>query len=168
MALEHVSGDLFELAPPGAYLAHACNGQGVWGAGIAAEFAVRYPGSLAEFQSWLKSRPKVPEPQRKAGSRYPAGDVFVSSEKVICMVCSVGYGSNKDTAAQIGASTDSCLWRLLGRQGLGVELLPRDSVVYSNRFCSGLFGVPWEQTLRMLRKILRSVRPDVRWVVCEK
>ena len=67
MPVEYVSGDLFANRVGAQALAHGCNCQGSMGAGIAAEFRVRYPAMYAEYRRRCKATPR----------EFMPGDVFL-------------------------------------------------------------------------------------------
>lgn len=90
-------GNLFEGAPADAVLAHACNAQGVWGAGIAAEFARRFP---EQYQEYRDECARVINPRNLVGYGMLIG-------RVGCLVTSYGYGANKDSEEQILSATSS-------------------------------------------------------------
>jgi O-acetyl-ADP-ribose deacetylase (regulator of RNase III) len=58
MKFEYHKGDL--LASDEAVLAHGCNTHGVMGAGIAAQFSVRYPQMQAEYSKLCSQKHFVP------------------------------------------------------------------------------------------------------------
>lgn len=148
--IQYVRQDLFE-APRGTLLVHAVNCKGVWGSGIAKEFARRYP--LAKERYKLKC---------SIWANSLLGTALILSEGEIhdvgCLFTSKAYGMFKDSREDILAATEKALVHLL-------EQLPEGQEVYSNQFNSGLFNVPWAQTEKVLQTALAD-RPDITWVVC--
>ncbi len=142
----HKKGSLFD-APQGSYLAHSCNCQGIWGAGIAAEFAKRFPKSKEEYARYCRMFDDV------------IGTVFVSSEKVVCLMTSKGFGGERARTQDIIYQTILALRSFLGK-------LPETvTEVHSNKFNSGLFGVPWPDTETVLRGSIDCYRPGLKWHV---
>lgn len=148
MELNYVKGDLFALAPKGAYLAHACNCQGVWGSGIAKTFKDKFPDDYKEYKAWC---------QRKED--HALGTALITSNRIICLHVSSYYGSAVSDPDDILVETFSALCELENK-------LPQDAVVYSNKFNSGLFNVPWIHTKYFLNCFLNR-RPDVKWTVVD-
>lgn len=58
MAIEFVSGDLFENAFAMQAFAHGCNCQGSMGAGIAVGFILRYPEMFEQYRSRCNANPR--------------------------------------------------------------------------------------------------------------
>jgi ADP-ribose 1''-phosphate phosphatase len=144
--------DLFS-APEGSLLIHAVNCKGVWGSGIAKEFAQRYP--LAKERYKLKC-------SIWANSLLGTSLILREGEihDVGCLFTSKAYGAFKDSRTEILDSTRKALEHLLPQ-------LPDGVVVFSNLFNSGLFDVPWRYTEKVLRDAL-VLRPDITWNVCVK
>jgi len=142
MSIKHIQGDLFNIAPVGSYLAHACNAKGVWGAGIASHFRHKYPDDYTVYSNAVLN----------------PGGVLITPNKIICLVTSNDYGRNKDSVDQIIKNTTKSLMGL-------ASILPKDSTVYSPKFNSGLFNVPWHKTESLIASFLIA-RPDIKWVVC--
>lgn len=151
--IKYLTGNLFNLAPSGSYLAHACNCQGLWKSGIAAEFYARYPTDYEEYKNFCA---------RSSACNYedkPAlGKGLVTSNKVICLMTSWDYGPRKDPVSTIILSTELALLDL-------TDQLPPNAVVYSPKINSGLFAVPWETTEYVLNQFLIHQRPDISWTV---
>lgn len=145
MELKYIKGDLFELSPEGAYLAHACNAQGVWGRGIAQAFRELYPEDYIEYKKYC--------------SVGRVGTTLITKNRVICLITSTFYDKERLSLGDtILSHTSTAL--------MDLEFsLPKDAVVYSNKFNSGLFNVPWEHTEYFLKCFLER-RPDISWVVC--
>lgn len=146
--INYVKGDLFALAPKGAFLAHACNCQGVWGSGIAKTFKDKFPKDYEEYRAWCH-RPFT----------HALGTAFITTNGIVCLHTSNYYGSAVSDPDDILVETFSAFCEL-------EEKLPENAVVYSNKFNSGLFNVPWEMTEYFLKCFLKR-RPDVKWTVVE-
>lgn len=134
--ITYVKGDLFELAPKGAYLAHACNCQGVWGSGIAVEFRKRFPVSYVEYvKQCINWSPEA-----------IVGDALELHDNVVALLTSKDYGQNKDSVEQILSATEESLKDFcMYREDEGLTL-------HMPKINSGLFGVPWEETEAILKK----------------
>lgn len=135
-------------APKGAVLVHACNAQGVWGSGIAKEFKERFPSSFKQYHKYCKDVFNV------SGTSYLTTQE--NTQFVGCLITSDNYGKNVDSKDKILVNTICALRDL-------AERYP-DSMFYSNKFNSGLFGVPWEETERFLKVIVEKYNLD--WTVC--
>lgn len=141
-----VKGDIFDLAPKGAYLLHACNCQGVWGSGIAKQFKEKYPLDYLDYNNFCKV----------LGT---PGTAFITRNKIICLMTSKDYGPGLSSKDIILDNTAEALHHL----GF---LLEYGSVVYSPKINSGLFKTPWKDTEKLINTFLKR-RPDVTWIVGE-
>lgn len=157
--IEYRKMNLFD-APPGSILMHACNSKGVWGSGIAKTFKEKFPDSYAMYEYFCV------ELNRTRGTACGKASIYVdrSSYRIGWIVTSHSYGEHKDPAKMILMYTALALQEFLGiinpfRSG-------PERVVYSPKFNSGLFGVPWEETELILQTVLKD-HQDIRWVVCE-
>jgi ADP-ribose 1''-phosphate phosphatase len=144
--LKYINGDAIELRPEGAYLAHACNAQGVAGAGIAAQIAKRYPLDLYSYEHCCEYSEDL-----------TGHIVYTAQNKILWLITSYGFGAEKDDVETILLYTKRAILELNAH-------LPKDAVVYSNRFNSGLFAVPWERTESLL---VNNLREDITWVVVD-
>lgn len=148
--LKYEKGSLFEV-PKFSYLVHACNTQGVWGAGIAKEFKKRFPDSFKHHKAAL--------------SMYPIGSAVICPEenghRVVCLLVSHGIGGNKDKKASILKHT---MWAL---EDFREQVEERNQYlpIYSNKFNSGLFGVEWDRTEAILKDVLKY--SGLKWTVRE-
>lgn len=147
MKIHYITGDLFKIKRTNnTYLLHACNCKGVWGSGIAATFKMKYPKDFTEYHEHCVNDGTEP------------GSTLITSSRIICLMTSRGYNTTLSSKEVILENTKSCLDEL--------KKLPKASVIYSNKFNSGLFRVPWEQTEKLVLNFLKS-RPDVTWTVVE-
>lgn len=134
----HHNGDLFRVSPSKSILVHACNCQGVWGSGIAKQFADYYPDAYDVYRKFcLKDHPG-------------AGSIKICPEErgkfVACLLTSSGFGANVDSEQEILEATERALNRLKIFVG-------KSSPVYSPRFNAGLFKVPWEKTEEIIQRV---------------
>lgn len=143
--LTYIKGSLFETNF-NEVIVHACNAKGVWGSGIAVDMKKLHPKSFEEYKNYCTIRD------------CPEGSCFVSSENVACLITSIDYGKNKSPVDKILKYTETALDDLL--------TICDSKVFHSNKFNSGLFGVPWEKTEEILLKVLEKY-DNVEWVVHE-
>lgn len=143
-------------SPEQSVLVHACNAQGVWGSGIAKEFHRRFPASERLYKDLCKDFGIVGTAQlissydTTTGKTYWIGNLITSS----------GYGSTLDSKAEVLVNT------ILALQNLCFNLESKGiKEVYSNKFNSGLFKVPWEETEAFLKIFIE--RYDLTWVICD-
>jgi len=144
--------DLFD-APKEAMLVHACNCLGVWGSGIARVFRDRYPEAASQYRAIC---------ERDGKTLLGTGLVVHDSDRRIgCLFTSYAFGSDVDSVNEIISSTKTAVLDIFEMaRMLGV------SDVYSNKFNSGLFGVPWYKTEEVLLEISQNY-PDISWTVCD-
>lgn len=131
-----IKGNLFD-APKGAILIHACNTKGIWGAGIAREFAKRFPNA------WRVCKAKcVTE-----GSTLRGQCLLVKSGTytVGCLFTSRGIGWNKDPNHLILDATRLAIADLVLQN---VDKKP----MHMCKINAGLFGVPWSDTKKILKE----------------
>lgn len=151
MALIHKKMSLFD-APELSILTHACNCRGSWGAGIALEFQKRFPLAYATYQKACK----------ESNGEMAGGAILTDLEDshfVACLFTSNGYGKSLDPKAKILANTEQAVRLLL-------EMASHKKYpIYSNKFNSGLFRVPWEETEALLKPLVEQY--NVEWIVCE-
>jgi ADP-ribose 1''-phosphate phosphatase len=145
MELEYTKGDLFKVAPQEAYLLHACNCQGQWGAGIARDFKTNYPMDYIEYVKDCK--------------KTSPGDMLITKNGIICLYTSLGFGKRTDEPQVILENTKEALANLATK-------LKTHSVIYSCKINSGLFKVDWAATELLILDFLKA-RKDVRWVVVD-
>ncbi|KAJ6137112.1 Appr-1-p processing [Penicillium samsonianum] len=178
--VQETPGDLFD-APNGAALIHACNCQGVWGAGIARAFRERYPAAYKIYRNHCLIYQGHPvtniitdlrneDPQPSLVVHRPLGTALIIPPQqsdftlhrrrhwIICLFTSEKYGSRMDSEDMIVNSTFAALQDLSGQlrvlsQQASETGNERPQSLYSSRFCSGLFNVPWER----IRKLINTV-----------
>lgn len=126
---------------------HACNAVGKWGRGIAAAFRDAYPKDYEEYQAFCSTF-----------KDYAYGRYMITSKNIICLITSYHY-SPADAERYILTATRAAL------SELAIDL-PKNVDIYSNRFNSGLFSVPWENTEVLIKSFLER-RTDINWTVCD-
>ncbi|KAJ4352414.1 ADP-ribose 1''-phosphate phosphatase [Didymosphaeria variabile] len=151
---EHV-GDLFS-APDNSVLIHACNTQGVWGAGIAKEFHKRYPKAFKEYERHCLSAHHPKQNPVRVGTCLLIGprEVKPGAPKhwIGCLFTSAGHGRKKDPSPMILQNTVPAFKDLLDK-------LSREPQLTEIRMCqinSVLFEVPWKATRKVLQKVLAA------------
>lgn len=183
-ALSHARLALADL-PNGAVVVHATNGLGTWGSGVAAALAACFPAAqrvYADFCNAAKARPDDRWPARDAVAGrcllippQPAdADAGSPAVTIACLFTSLGYGRPNPKTGKPG------------RDGLGVILdqtaqalaelrlqldaaaarggdVAASPTVYSPRFNSGAFKVPWERTASLIVDMFDGW--DGSWVV---
>ena len=153
--IKYLKQSLFD-APPGSYILHACNAQGVWGAGIAKEFKFRYPKAYDAYKSVCRGMGGL---DGQSLLIEDSGGPHI----VCCLIASIGYGKRRDSEEDILLNTRQAVVLLLGR----MQRDGRERVIYSNKFNSGLFGVPWEKTEAVLKSVFDEFPSDLIWYVCD-
>lgn len=140
-------------APKGSILVHAANSKGVWGSGIAKEFKIRFPKAFENYNKKCTNYPMIGEFDFHIDpdSNYAIGS----------LVTSKSYGSNVDSEEEILINTTIALNEFCQYMDDNAY----NDIIYSNKFNSGLFKVPWEKTETIL-KILTN-RYNITWVICD-
>ncbi|KAI9368753.1 hypothetical protein BJX61DRAFT_536999 [Aspergillus egyptiacus] len=174
-----VEGDLFD-APDGAALIHACNCHGAWGKGIARAFSKKYPAAFATYEShcqkYLKEttyldasktvtttgqitrKVRLPEgtaliiPPQKEDYEKPSG----RAHWIICLFTSRAFGRRVSSAKTILENTELAVADMKRQLQVLQSEAGSDHVVVTElracRFNSGLFGVEWAQTRKILEE----------------
>jgi len=151
-------------APKDSIIIHACNSQGMWGSGIAKEFNERYPESYKEYQMFCK---ELNYSRKTACGRGRLSFAHVSEPHWVgWIVTSHNYGSLKDNRENIKINTTLALVDICEAI---YKAHPKDTWpqvdVYSNKFNSGLFDVPWNESELILTTVLRDFK-RINWIVC--
>ena len=131
-----VKGDLFS-APKGSIICHACNTYGVWGAGIAKQFAKRYPRAYEKYRQECQDFEEV-----LLGSCLLIEEIDYN---IGCLFTSDNFGSNVDSVERILSSTERAISDLVCCYG-------SREPIHMCKINSGLFGVDWELTKKVLEK----------------
>lgn len=139
--IEHRIGNLFD-APVGSILAHACNGKGTWGGGIAAEFKKRRPAEYVIYHDRCAREKKT---SNLVGQCIFAGDVA-------CLITSDGFGARVDSPESILGATEAALGDLFYR----AQVLSQE--IHMPKINSGLFCVPWELTEAVIERVLAKYK----------
>ena len=150
MPIVYKKGSLFE-APKGSMLVHAVSTKSVWGSGIAKEFKALFPESYTFYLEMCAEE----------GAKLLGLVIYCPEENgynVSNLVTSLDYGCNKDPKEMILANTRTALHYLL-------EETHNVQPIHSCKFNSGLFGVPWEETEKVLLEVMEKVGYTKDWTV---
>lgn len=139
-------------APKDSFIAHACNAQGVWGSGIAKEFKKRFPKSFEEYNHHCKYHDEV------MNTHPTLVCTKENDHNVICLITSDSYASEVDPVWKIVQNTQKALDEL-------ANMRPIPAMIYSNKFNSGLFNVPWEQTEKLIQEFIDKFNID--WTIAD-
>ncbi|RHZ45791.1 ADP-ribose 1''-phosphate phosphatase [Aspergillus thermomutatus] len=176
--ITEIEGNLFH-APDGAALIHACNCHGSWGKGIAKAFKDKYPAAFAIYRSHCQNLLSSPRYRLELAAqseesharssrsvRRPEGTALIippqkrDSEAngkkhwIICLFTSRGFGRGVSPPDVIVRNTELAVADMK-RQ---LDELQADHTsqggsvgeLWSCRFNSGLFGVAWARSRRVL------------------
>jgi len=151
MSVTYKKMSLFD-SPAESAICHACNALGVWGSGIAKEFKERCPNTYKQYNRYCTQNDK-----------NPVGTVIVGFENDFIignMITSYGYGKDVDPPDEILKNTEKALHEFF-------EYLEEQNVkrVYCNKFNSGFFKVPWEETEKLLETASKAFGISV--IVCD-
>jgi ADP-ribose 1''-phosphate phosphatase len=158
--IEYRKGSLFDNPPEQCHLVHACNTCGVWGSGIAVEFKRRFPHAFAVYERNCQNSGSF-----IIGQFWAIWDKDKDTKKdyqITCLMVSRGYGRSKDSKEDILRHTEESLTKLLKF----VNESRYTKTIYSNKFNSGFFAVPWPETEAILSRCLESYK-DIRWIVMD-
>lgn len=162
--IEYKKMSLFD-APKESIIVHACNSQGVWGSGIAKPFKENYPVSYEFYKDFCLKW------NDRRGTACGMADLgpFANSEDhwVGWIITSHNYGPLKDTPEVIKINTTLALQDICKKIYMAHPVEENPVIeVYSNKFNSGLFAVPWEDSELILKTILRDFK-RIKWIVCD-
>lgn len=158
--ITHKRISLFEV-PDESIIVHACNAKGVWGSGIAAEFKKRYPDSFKCYKEHCDDTRKVALGTGRLSRWHVTEPHYVG-----WIITSQGYAKDLDSKVSILANTALALDSLCKSIYTYMQLNDMQTVdVYSNKFNSGLFKVPWNESEVVLEQVLKHYT-RINWVVC--
>lgn len=147
---------LFE-APERSLLVHACNGQGVWGSGIAKEFKNRFSLAHRLYREFCE------ENDDSTGKSKICSD---NGYWIGNLITSKGYGTMLETEDSILVNTTLAINDLLTKLNKNeLSNLSLNTEIYSNKFNSGLFRVPWEKTEKILNVFVDKY--NINWIICD-
>lgn len=158
MPIIYKKGSLFN-APKGSVLVHAMSAKGVWGKGIAKEFRDRFPNSYEIYRTLCNN------------DTLDSGQAFVlpteNDYRVGCLITSYGYCDQRDSKDVILENTRKALLDILGATNKLNCYIGLDEEIHSNKFNSGLFGVPWKETEKILLDIISEIGYTKNWTIWE-
>jgi ADP-ribose 1''-phosphate phosphatase len=133
-----VKGSLF-TAPKNTIIIHACNTKGVWGSGIAKEFAKRFPKAYEQYRL---------ECQQHGAHLLGTASLIPTKDYVIgCLFTSKAYGAHVDSPEKILIATRLAIADLILKNGKYYNL-----PMHICKINSGLFRVPWQDTKKILKE----------------
>lgn len=153
-------------APKDCVIVHACNSQGVWGSGIAKAFKEKYPHSFVVYNRFCS----IANQERGTACGRASLSTFHDDEPhwVGWIVTSHNYGPLKDSPEQIKINTTLALAEFCRKVYTAHPPEEYPTIdVYSNKFNSGLFNVPWEDSELILNTVLKDFK-RINWVVCSE
>jgi len=148
--IKYVKMSLFD-APNGSVLVHACNAQGVWGSGIAKEFKSVFPKAFDEYNNYCNMN----LPYHSVGTTLITKPE--NSYRVGCLITSSDFGARLNAEQLILTHTKHALDKL--------GEMCNDNTIYSNKFNSGFFKVPWEKTEKLINDFVKKYNRV--WVICD-
>lgn len=157
MALITKKMDLF-TAPENSIIIHASNAQGVWDSGIAKIFHKEYPSAFEQYHQICNYNDVV---GKFLIFPFSGGDKN-HNHQVATLVTSENYGGKVDSPKVILKNTKAALKDMMTFSAFKEGLI---TTVYSNKFNSGLFNVPWEDTEKLLTKFCNKYK--INWIVCD-
>lgn len=154
--IKYITGDLFS-AKKDSILVHAVNCKGVMGGGIAAVFKKYFPRMFLVYKNICDSYK-----ENFLGKCY----IYIDPQcYVVNLATSNGFGSEVDSPEEILKSTDLAIENMFSKLR-EMPLLSKN--ICSNKFNSGLFNVPWEDTEKIILKHLNDpLNAEFNWIVYE-
>jgi ADP-ribose 1''-phosphate phosphatase len=137
-----IKKSLFD-APPGSLIVHACNTRGMWGSGIAREFALRFPWAHRVYSRHCH---QAKEADGTAPSLLGTSLIITEGEHMVgCLFTSASYGSDVDAPEKILDATRRAIADL-------IRLNDAKCPIALCKINSGLFKVPWDKTMEILNE----------------
>lgn len=182
-AMSEVGVALSEL-PPRSFLVHATNCLATWGAGIAAQLATIFPAACERYRDFCNEA--KPDPSARWPPRSLVGkcliippqesDVQAGAPRVyiVCLFTSYGYGRPSkstgkpglDTASKVLEQTTMALTDFRRQlEDKRIEGSSDEIVIYSPRFNSGAFKIPWDRTKSIIEDTFVDSGLRCRWDV---
>ena len=159
--LHYKKGDIFGALNKKDIFVHACNAQGVWGAGIAKKFKQRFPLAFKEHTEIVN---------------FPGHGYVVQHEsyKIGCLITSEYYGKYADSPKDIADNT----YRAVGNMLMDIKFLVQTGeskpgiTIHSPKINTGLFKTPWHKTEKSILTALAEFslpNPDIikAWIIWE-
>jgi len=149
MELCYRKGNLFNDLNKDVIYLHACNAQGLWGAGVAILFKMKFPDA---YLAYIKKG-------NKCGDGYI---VRHQDYKIGCLITSKYYGKRKDSPKKILVQTYTALQNMLN------TISENEITIYSPKINSGYFATPWDATEKVIKLACSKTDKKITWVVWEK
>lgn len=166
MSVTYKNVSLFD-APRDSIIVHACNSQGMWGSGIAKPFKEKYPYAYNDYRNFCSQY------NDRRGTACGLGTLSThhvdENHWVGWIVTSHNYGPLKDSPDLIKINTTLALKEFCQQvYALHPNYTANEHIIniYSNKFNSGLFAVPWEDSELILNTVLRDFN-RINWTVCD-
>lgn len=131
--IRYIKGNVLDI-PADSTIIHACNGKGVWGAGVARQIGKRFPYAYKAYETYCKTN------KPKGGELLMIDTPYC---RIGCLITSKNYGIFKDKPDVIIKNTSEAIGKL---SKLGIKK------VYMPRINSGIFGVDWKRTEAILKR----------------
>lgn len=146
MTITESTGDLF-AAPPNTVLIHACNCIGSWGGGIALIFKKKCPNAFKTYNKHCSKN--SPSSLNGTALLIPPSEAPDKPQHWIgCVFTSKKYGRVKDSPTEILKATELAMVDLMRQiKEVGDEKI---QAVWMCRINSGMFGVKWDRSKRVL------------------
>lgn len=150
------------------FLAHGCNCLGNWGAGIALELRELFPNAFeVDKRSCQETQSRASLPGTSLLIPYEStwpltcADPAAPKVSIACLRTSLGYGRPNqktnnpglDNKGLVIAQTRSALCDFRARLEEMGEERQKEIVVWSPKFNSGAFKVPWEETEGLIEEV---------------
>ena len=145
--IKYIQGDLFTHSIPSSkkiILAHACNTQGSWGGGIAAIFRKKFPQANKEYSQYCH------ENHNLLGK-----SLLIESDNPSILIACLFTSDFNQSAAQIVHHTEQAINDLdkILKSYEDLETIDGKIVINMPKINAGIFGVPWENTEAVIKKI---------------
>lgn len=155
MSIKYITGDLFQ-ASKHSILAHSCNAHGIWGGGIAYQFALKYPKAEALYEEHCAKY----KPQELLGTTLIIKSDDFNEEDgfyIACLFTSTGGGNSPDAPDSILLNTRLAIQDLYNQLVNSNEpylTSPNGNFIINlPKINAGIFRVPWDYTKNILQGI---------------
>lgn len=143
-SITYIKGDVLKIGDIPRILLHSCNCNGTWGGGIAYQLALKYPDAEEEYMSKCE--------------RHVCGllgkCLMLNTERdpnlVIGCLFTAAFGGPDQTDSMILKYTEKALEHFKKQIEKDESLQNRKIIM--PKINSGIFGVPWEETEKLLIK----------------
>ena len=172
MNFQTVKMDMF-TAPLDSWLLSSVNCKGIWGGGVAFFMKEKYPDSYILYRDYCKSLSdeKLIGTSQIIDTTKPHFK-SKSPRRIVNLFTSRAFGMYKDRVDQIleqtGDALDDMFCKFLDSPEYGYGKMTELKIV-SNKFNSGLFNVPWEETEKVLLSEIDRFKDvlNINWTVSD-